>query len=238
MHPPAKIARCPICGASLAPEPWLCPHCDTPHHRDCAEYFGGCAIFGCRDGHVPQPIEQASWPAAVRALGRVAMARHVQTGSLIVVLAILSMMCPGLVLGLLSTDTARLFLVPLFASACAYGLVDAVFVPGLTRHLNREMGRESLTALELPRHRLHRALPAVRNASARFAWLDRAGIWGIAAGIALLLPLGANSISILFIGVMLRVAADQLRQHLSDIEVTLHRFEATHAPRLPDKPKS
>lgn len=45
---PAEI-QCPVCaGAITEATPRTCPRCDTPHHGDCWDYVGGCAIFGCR----------------------------------------------------------------------------------------------------------------------------------------------------------------------------------------------
>ena len=42
-------SRCPICGSTVtdAEEVQICQDCHTPHHKDCWEYTGGCAIFGC-----------------------------------------------------------------------------------------------------------------------------------------------------------------------------------------------
>jgi hypothetical protein len=37
-----------------------CPRCETPHHHDCWEYIGGCAIFGC--GENPPPLRRALSP--------------------------------------------------------------------------------------------------------------------------------------------------------------------------------
>lgn len=40
--------HCPVCGGPLAEgRPVTCARCDAGHHRDCIEYGGGCAIFGC-----------------------------------------------------------------------------------------------------------------------------------------------------------------------------------------------
>jgi hypothetical protein len=38
---------CPVCASPLDAAPRHCPMCRTPHHRDCWEYFGGCAIYAC-----------------------------------------------------------------------------------------------------------------------------------------------------------------------------------------------
>lgn len=48
--PPDKsltAASCPVCGTFIHERPFICPHCDTPHHQDCWDYNGGCATYGC-----------------------------------------------------------------------------------------------------------------------------------------------------------------------------------------------
>jgi hypothetical protein len=39
--------RCPVCAIKLDGSPTLCGKCRTPHHADCWNYAGRCAIFGC-----------------------------------------------------------------------------------------------------------------------------------------------------------------------------------------------
>ncbi len=39
--------HCPVCGEAIGPAPEICPDCKTPHHWDCWEYNGGCAIYSC-----------------------------------------------------------------------------------------------------------------------------------------------------------------------------------------------
>ncbi len=41
-------ADCPVCGSSISGAVRVCGRCDTPHHAECWEYVGDCAIFGCR----------------------------------------------------------------------------------------------------------------------------------------------------------------------------------------------
>ncbi len=47
--------KCPVCTTKLGLEGdnvvelSICPRCSTPHHTDCWEYAGGCAIYGCRE---------------------------------------------------------------------------------------------------------------------------------------------------------------------------------------------
>lgn len=45
---------CPVCACAVADDEkqHICETCSTPHHKDCWEYAGGCAIFGCRKGVV------------------------------------------------------------------------------------------------------------------------------------------------------------------------------------------
>ena len=42
--------HCPVCATIIKEEPRLCERCETPHHQDCWDYAGGCALFGCRPG--------------------------------------------------------------------------------------------------------------------------------------------------------------------------------------------
>ncbi|HEX5106340.1 MAG TPA: RING finger protein [Pirellulaceae bacterium] len=42
-----EAARCGVCGDSLAAEIVVCKRCNTPHHRDCWDYGGTCATYGC-----------------------------------------------------------------------------------------------------------------------------------------------------------------------------------------------
>jgi hypothetical protein len=47
---------CPICACTVTDDEkqHICETCGTPHHMDCWEYAGGCAIFGCRKGIIRQ----------------------------------------------------------------------------------------------------------------------------------------------------------------------------------------
>ena len=38
---------CPICRSSLGESAAVCRSCETPHHPDCWEFNGGCAVFAC-----------------------------------------------------------------------------------------------------------------------------------------------------------------------------------------------
>ena len=39
--------NCPVCSTAIDDSPRVCERCSTPHHEDCWEYVGDCAIFGC-----------------------------------------------------------------------------------------------------------------------------------------------------------------------------------------------
>jgi hypothetical protein len=77
-----RPGRCPVCAEPIPPQPWRCQRCETPHHAECAEYFGGCAIFGCRDGHPPERIEAKTWPVTVQALQKFVRLRRFQIACL------------------------------------------------------------------------------------------------------------------------------------------------------------
>jgi len=40
-------ARCGVCGDRLGGEIVACSRCNTPHHRECWQYGGGCSTYGC-----------------------------------------------------------------------------------------------------------------------------------------------------------------------------------------------
>lgn len=52
---------CLVCGKALSLTPRTCLRCDTPHHAECWNYNGGCAVFGCK----PRPVKSAAAPRAV-----------------------------------------------------------------------------------------------------------------------------------------------------------------------------
>jgi hypothetical protein len=39
--------HCIVCGEPLTTDLVTCRTCRTPHHRDCWQYFGGCATYAC-----------------------------------------------------------------------------------------------------------------------------------------------------------------------------------------------
>ena len=44
----SEDANCPVCSTPVGDEARECGLCFTPHHKDCWEYLGGCAVFACR----------------------------------------------------------------------------------------------------------------------------------------------------------------------------------------------
>ena len=55
-------AICPVCGQAVDANPRVCQRCETPHHADCWEYTGGCAIFGCVKGEIRKPVAETDTP--------------------------------------------------------------------------------------------------------------------------------------------------------------------------------
>ena len=39
--------HCVVCGEPLTADLVSCRSCRTPHHRECWQYFGGCATYAC-----------------------------------------------------------------------------------------------------------------------------------------------------------------------------------------------
>jgi hypothetical protein len=48
-------SHCGVCGDALASDIVICSRCNTPHHRECWQYSGGCSTYGCgsRDCTLP-----------------------------------------------------------------------------------------------------------------------------------------------------------------------------------------
>jgi hypothetical protein len=44
---PEEIGRCQVCGERIILDKIECRRCDTPHHRDCWDYNGKCAMYAC-----------------------------------------------------------------------------------------------------------------------------------------------------------------------------------------------
>lgn len=64
---------CRVCGTELIGELVACERCQTPHHKDCWEYWGRCATYGCTGLEQPAagpPVLDEPAVLEVRASGR------------------------------------------------------------------------------------------------------------------------------------------------------------------------
>ena len=48
-------AKCPVCGDLITEAMVFCSRCKTPHHRDCWNYCGKCATYGCGELNFAYP---------------------------------------------------------------------------------------------------------------------------------------------------------------------------------------
>jgi hypothetical protein len=48
-EPDTVESQCQVCGEPLTSQLVYCRSCQTPHHHECWEYFGGCSTYAC--GH-------------------------------------------------------------------------------------------------------------------------------------------------------------------------------------------
>lgn len=242
---PVVPVRCPVCGEAPGHAAWRCERCETPHHTECAEYFGGCAIFGCRDGHLPARLEIESWPAAVQALDRLLAVRRYQTYALVALA-----LCPGF----------GLFVIPFFlgvvtgSAAATQGLTNAlviaaafVFGPAYCvftllaerrlRALRTALGASPEAHLDLPRFRLAFRAP-VRGRRSPIAWLVRAVGWFasvLVAGFAIgmshpWITLGLGVVTLLIVA-----AGHALDTYAADQAAFVTRVEATFTPLLTEE---
>jgi hypothetical protein len=42
-------AVCRVCGDEIVTDMVFCRRCKTPHHLECWQYFGACAVYGCKE---------------------------------------------------------------------------------------------------------------------------------------------------------------------------------------------
>jgi hypothetical protein len=245
-------SRCPVCGQAVQDQGWSCERCSTPHHDDCVQYFGGCAIFGCRDGLPPQPLEVKTWPLAFRLLRTLLQVRRFQGGVLIAFgISMLAMSLVPIFLGS-GAATHPLFILTvaiMSGSGLGYLLIDATFGDILTRWLKREMGPERAAGLQLARSRVRQAIPRLGDDAGRFAWLSRTGTVSATLGTVLfvlglvfrapwLIGALATGVGMMISGLVLVTIAQQLEVHAAHLRLSLHRFEASYAPPLPKPAKA
>lgn len=129
----AEVPRCPVCAGPVGGSDELpvlgCPRCGTPHHADCWEYHGGCAVYGCREQAPPEAVEVAAWPVALRDY-RSWLRLVGQTRRATVVFAVSCMVVAHLaVLGLAWAESASLLvllapLLPLLLSVLSFVLLE------------------------------------------------------------------------------------------------------------------
>lgn len=44
-----KDAVCRVCGDEIVTDMVFCRRCKTPHHLECWQYYGACAVYGCQE---------------------------------------------------------------------------------------------------------------------------------------------------------------------------------------------
>ena len=52
---PEETALCRVCGERIVLDRIECTRCDTPHHKDCWEYAGRCAVYACMETRYRYP---------------------------------------------------------------------------------------------------------------------------------------------------------------------------------------
>lgn len=228
------LARCPICGDGLLQESWRCSRCETPHHHDCVKYFGGCAIYGCKDGRPASPLERAYWPWAFTILRAFAVVRSIQpfvllaclSGPVIVTSSILTY---GLVnaAGGVSYSFGTGILI---CAGLLYFVLD--IVGNIFLHiLANQMSGECASTVQLSNARMKEIIPSIQN---RSRIREILGAVGVALGVVALVFGMLKSTQILvmlgFLSLMFISTADQIGNHMCQVSLAVNRFVATYGP--------
>ena len=229
--PTSPTGRCPVCGAPLVAPVWSCGRCETLHHDDCARYFGGCAIFGCRAGHSPETIERESWPRAMQLIARYTAYRSTQNT---LIIRSISFLAVASVVSLWSSALLVLAWGVFLAAGITYIGIDVLAF--MTRfRLNRTLGSGDQVQLEVSTKRI-RELAAGAAGGRAVPWVGPGGFVLLVLGLAsAFLGLEAGGI-LVFPGLLLLALREHLGTTRAQLDVLLNRVQATLAPRLPRKP--
>lgn len=240
-----RLVRCPVCGAGLSGTVWRCEQCDTPHHEDCAKYFGGCGIFGCRDGRAPARLEVESWPEAARLLEQMMQLQRARLrmalASVVVALTIPAVMCLPIAF------YAQYLFIPAYVGLIAL-LARIATLDGemgvLRSRLEKASGAERLEAAEKSWKRVKQLLPSTRLVSVPVVFISKLdGIGTVAVIAAAVVAIVAGMVlssAVLFVGgfffaslgaLMMLGLGSAANGHRTVVEVAA-RFEAAFAPRL------
>jgi hypothetical protein len=204
---PARVASCPVCGAPIAGRAWSCERCETPHHDDCARYFGGCAIYGCRDGARPCRVEREAWPRVVVWLNRTIALRRIQRACLIAFVCAWAAALPLALMGFLGLFSLLDGSMGRVIVALAGGVLGFIFIVGNTvgipsyllcraadGFVSGRLGNELRSvsgsgpggAGQIPRQRLNQAVPRLRERWPRFQKMKESGASITRVGVALM----------------------------------------------------
>ena len=150
---PAKTqqqeGRCPVCGCQVekADAAVNCPRCQTTHHRECWDYTGGCAIFGCSKRGWQAKFDPAIF-AKIREMAdrwQTLFRRQWLAFGVAVVGVLIAVLGKIVPLGQFSTILFALGTVSTVAAIISYG-----FATPKTLLLQRSLERELQTSLEPP----------------------------------------------------------------------------------------
>ena len=160
--------RCPVCGQSLDGDVWMCERCDTRHHSDCSRYFGGCAIFGCRDGVSPAAMEVASWPKEAQLISAMGTSQRRWIFG-ICVLSVLGMTVISVLLGLWfagiigANSIVSSWMPILLLASIPMGAIASVDEQR-SQQMRRILGDESAKSLTISMHRVAAAAGTLESA--------------------------------------------------------------------------
>jgi len=244
-RPNCPVCACPI-EADTPDDPLeICPRCRTPHHHDCWEYNGGCAVYACRDAEPPDEIEIESWPEVLQDyMTWLQLTRFSRRAALVFVVSCLitaHLAFLGSYAGV-GPLTILLALLPMVFSGTAFALVQRQVLT-LQSRLEAVTGDEPFTGAVSARDAA-RWLLGAREAVGGLDWRRYLHYgWVGAVTTALLLPLasslpaGALAFLAVFDCFALFMVGDSFRGMRREQAILIERFKATFQPRLTEGTK-
>lgn len=232
------LGRCPVCGCDLGSDFWRCSLCQTPHHSDCVRYFGGCAIYGCRDGHPATRMERAFWPWSLSLMTWFRRVRCLEAPVLATCLVGPPVVATSFCASSLGRDVCQFLwnsgMMLLVGCGLLYFTLE-IIASMLLAALEYSVECHNDSRVSLSGSRLNEVLPRLKSrgsVSAVLSWIGTA--LGPVSVLLVLVDATGYGFVTGYVTLMMLAGSRQLELHLQEVDVTTNRLRASFMP-MPSK---
>lgn len=246
----STLRRCPVCACPIeedSPEDpvFECPRCSTPHHEDCWEFNGGCAVYACRDAEPPAEVEMESWPQVLQDYRSwLQVTRLSRRATLVFILSCLISAHLALLGGFTGFGGVYvlLSLLPMALSGTAFVLLEKrsmILKESLAEKTGDEPFQEQVSAREAARwlnSARHEVGDLDGSASLKYFWMLLVAV-ALLLPIAATLPLRALAFLGAFDAFVLYMVKDSFLSMRREQSILIERFKSSFQPRLTEGKK-